>query len=337
MGEFEADVAPEPQGETLLPRNRSQLYGMMLEEETTFRQGLASLYGQIRLTHRPELGIGELERYFSIEGSDPIAIDRMIIAGYLNFDSELETLPESLESRMPVRLFNLLRHTQEFPARVIDAVYAVFGPFHAQGSWFDIADQVYVPICSVICADRTARKGIECDIAYVTGGATSATVKVKVAGAGFGGAFSKVLTVSSQYPAVKGTQQVTAPANLSARLYVNPATGERAFRVRIKDIGAPSHIDDYSPNYTFPRVKRWDRGDFGSSIAAGSKRTFDVKSKSSFDAAVPIKIHSTNLDLGYTVSRSHALTVQATALVRGVFQQLSVGNSAYALQFTLKP
>ena len=337
MGEFETAMAPEPRSESLLPQNRSELYYLMIEEETTFRQGLASLYGQIRHPNRTDLGIGGLERHLYSRELDLNSVDRLIIGSYLDYDKELETLPKFLESRMRVLGFNALRYAEEFPARVINAVYSVFGPFHAQGGWFDIVDQVYVPICSVICTDSTARKGIECEITYATGSATSATVNVKVVGAGFSGTFSKDVIVSSRYPAAKGIQQVTAPANLSARLYVNPVTGERAFRIRIKNVGAPSHIDEYSPNYTLPKVKRWDRGDFGSSIAPGSKRTFDVKSKASFDATVPIKIQRTNLDLAYTVSRSQSLTVRATALVRGVFEQLSVNNSAYALQFTQKP
>ncbi|NOR29690.1 MAG: hypothetical protein GQ539_01160 [Sulfitobacter sp.] len=337
MSDFESAMAPEPKGESLLPQHRARLYELMFEEEATFRQGLASLFGQIRRPHRPDLEIREHEWDRFNERADRNAIARMIIADYLDFDAELETLPEFLESHMQISSFKTLRYAPEFPARVIDAVYSVFGPFHAQGGWFDIADQVYVPICSVICTDSTARKGIESEITYVTGGASSATVKVKIAGAGFGGAFSKDLTVSSQYPAVKGIQQVTSPVNLSAKLFVNPSTGERAFRIRIKNVGAPSHVDENSPNFAVPKVKRWDRGDFGSSIAAGSKRTFNVNSKANFDAAVPIKVQNTNLDLGYTVAKSQALTVQTTALVCGVFEQLSVGDSAFALQFTRKP
>ena len=337
MSEYEFEMAAEPLGEFLLPRERAELYELMMEDEVTFRHALNSLNMQIQKPARRELNIGELEDYFRQLNNSDIEIEKLIIDTYLDFDEELEDLSDILRKRLNVRGFTSLREAKKFQTRVIDAIYSVYGPFHAQGKWFDIQEQLYIPICSVICKDRAAREAIECEITYQDRGTTSTTVKVKVASAGFGGALSKDLHVSSKYPKAKGIQQVAAPVNLHGRLYVNPTTGERAFRVKIKDIGAPSHIDEKSPNFTEPKVKRWDRGDFGSSVAAGSERTFDVESKASFDAKVPTKIGITNIDLGYTVSRSDALKVHTKATEPGIFEQLSVRNSAFALQFSFKP
>lgn len=332
--EFEMAPAPQPENESLLPRDRSALADLITTDEGTFKQELGALHRQI---YRPLEGYPpSREDFFEVVRPDGFITpeaDHRLLAAYL----DLEPGPQSLARLADVSMgITGLQATPVGQVRLIDAIYSIFGPFHAQGNWFDIPEQIYVPICSVICLDNSARTGVMCEITYVTGGSMTSSVKVKLAGAGFGGSRTETVTVSSKYPATFGSQQVCAPANLRARLYSNPSTGEKAYRIRINGIGSPSHIGQSSPNFVVPDVKKWDRGDFGSSIKAGTIVTFDVTKKNDFDATVPIKILGTAIDLGYTVSQSRSLTVKATAVIRGIFDQLSVKDTAYALKFSLK-
>lgn len=332
--EFEMARAPQPENEALLPTDRSVLDGMLARDEISFKQGLKALHSQM---YRPT-GYGTV----SFPESPEVVIpddwtareaDHQLLATYL----DLEPGPVSLASLAEAsRDSTFPEATRVGQTRVINAIYSIFGPYHAIGKWFSIPNQIYVPICSVICLDKPARTGITCEITYTSSSSKTSTVKVKISGAGFGGARSKTVTVSSIYPVSKGSQQVSAPANLEARLYMNPQTGEKVHRIRIKSIGNPSHIDDFSGNFVVPEVGNWDRGDFGSSVGAGTTTTFDVSRNRRFDATVPLVIQSMPIDLGYTVSQSDNLTLKATATVRGIFDMHSVKNTAYALKFQLK-
>lgn len=163
-------------------------------------------------------------------------------------------------------------------------------------------------------------------------------MELKVAGVGFGGSLSRAVTVSASYPGVKGSQQVTAPAYLEARRYRNHYTRETVYRVRIKSIGTPSHIDLFSPYFTEPIGKRWSRdGTFGSTISNGTHHIYDVLKKASFSAAIPIKTKSATLNIGYTVSKSSSLKLQATALSKGVFNVQSIDGAAFAMRFSKRP
>ena len=306
----------------------------MNSDEVTFKQELQALHQQV---YKPmeidDLGLEGILPGRRLHDFSETQDDHVLLQSYLELEPGAQSLARLGEDLMGIFGAQAVPVGQ---ARVINAIYSIFGPFHAQGPWFDIPTQIYVPICSVICLDAAAAQGIQSEISYSTGGSSTSTVKVKLAGAGFSGTRIETIRVSSQYPATKGSQQVAAPANMEARIYHNPSNGQKAYRIRIKSIGCPSHIGKSSKHFVVPNVKHWTRGDFGSSIGAGTVVTFDVKHQKEFVATVPINIWGFEVNLSYTVSQSDNLSLKAKALVRGIFDQLTVDGAAYALKFSLK-
>ncbi|MEL6532516.1 MAG: hypothetical protein AAFN09_00305 [Pseudomonadota bacterium] len=220
--------------------------------------------------------------------------------------------------------------------RVISAVYAIFGPYHAVGGWSDIADRVYVPVCTVMCLDKAAKAAIKFHITYDETSTSTSNIKVKVAGVGFGGSMTKTVKVSSSYPNVPGTQQIVARAYLQAREYRHSVSGEIVYRLRIRDIGTSSHIDDFSGDFVVPDVAQWvNSGEFGSSVAKGTEDTYTVENELKFDASVPVKIKKASVDLSYSVTQSNTLKVKAVAESKGRFdvQKVVRAGAAFALKF----
>tara|TARA_R110000751_G_scaffold237274_1_gene338334 strand:- start:12254 stop:12703 length:450 start_codon:yes stop_codon:yes gene_type:complete len=144
MAESAMAGAPEPEQERLLPRDPAILVKMLQSDEGTFLQELGALHRQIHDFHFDEKP--NLKDVLAILTAEqrrvPLDVAHLILSEYLDTTTDsgrtnllkLGQAELGLSGDQAIEIGEML---------LVNSIYAIFGPFHAQGGWVDVDEPIF--------------------------------------------------------------------------------------------------------------------------------------------------------------------------------------------------